>query len=55
MPDGALRTRCHALVHVTPRGGDSGLLRVCVTEDAPVHDGGERQTRRRVVARNHLA
>ncbi|ANJ11887.1 nuclear transport factor 2 family protein [Streptomyces parvulus] len=53
--DGVLHTRCYALVHATPRGGDSRLLRVCVMEDELVRDGGEWQTRRRVVTRDDLA
>ncbi|MER7056846.1 MULTISPECIES: nuclear transport factor 2 family protein [unclassified Streptomyces] len=54
-PDGTLRTRCYALVYVTPRCGGSELLRVCVMEDELVRDGGEWQTRRRVVTRDDLA
>ncbi|MDN3271674.1 nuclear transport factor 2 family protein [Streptomyces sp. MA15] len=54
-PDGTLRTRCYALVYVTPRGGGSRLLRVCVMEDELVPAGGDWQTRRRVVTRDDLA
>ncbi|MEV5336621.1 nuclear transport factor 2 family protein [Streptomyces werraensis] len=54
-PDGALRTRCYALVYVTPRGGSSRLLRVCVMEDELVPGDGGWLTRRRVVTRDDLA
>ncbi|MFC7896681.1 nuclear transport factor 2 family protein [Streptomyces sp. NPDC057381] len=52
---GTLLTRCYALVYVTPRGGGSELLRVCVMEDELVRDGAEWRTRRRVVTRDDLA
>ncbi|MFF3487421.1 nuclear transport factor 2 family protein [Streptomyces sp. NPDC002701] len=54
-PDGSLRTRCYALVYVTPRGGSSEVLRVCVMEDVLVLVDGEWLTRRRVVTRDDLA
>lgn len=54
-PDGTLRTRCYALVYVTPRGGSSEVLRVCVMEDVLVLADGRWHTRRRVVTRDDLA
>jgi len=52
--DGELRTRCYALVYVTPRGGSSRLLRVCVMEDTLVRVRGKLRPRRRLVTRDDL-
>ncbi|MDG4865197.1 nuclear transport factor 2 family protein [Streptomyces sp. T-3] len=54
-PDGTLNTRCYALVYVTPRGGESKLLRVCVMEDILVRSRGKWRTRYRLVTRDDLA
>ncbi|MEU6161606.1 nuclear transport factor 2 family protein [Streptomyces sp. NPDC047130] len=53
--DGELRARAYALVYVTPRGGTSRVLRVCVMEDALVRVRGKWRTRHRVVTRDDLA
>lgn len=52
---GELHTRCYALVYVTPRGGESKVLRVCVMEDVLVRVRGTWRTRHRVVTRDDLA
>ncbi|MEV5880476.1 nuclear transport factor 2 family protein [Streptomyces sp. NPDC052101] len=53
--DGELLTRAYALVYVTPRGGASRLLRVCVMEDVLVRVRGKWRTRHRLVTRDDLA
>ncbi|MFJ5779704.1 nuclear transport factor 2 family protein [Streptomyces sp. NPDC093094] len=53
--DDELHTRCYALVYVTPRGGTSKVLRVCVMEDVLVRVRGKWRTRHRVVTRDDLA
>ena len=53
--DGELLTRAYALVYVTPRGGESRLLRVCVMEDVLVRVRGKWRTRNRLVTRDDLA
>ncbi|MFG2313284.1 nuclear transport factor 2 family protein [Streptomyces sp. NPDC048566] len=54
-PDGALRTRCSALVHGTPDGGASKVLYVCVVEDVLVCGRGGWRTAHRLVVRDDLA
>ncbi|MFJ8546469.1 nuclear transport factor 2 family protein [Streptomyces sp. NPDC093586] len=49
-----LHTRCYALVYITPRGGTSKVLRVCVMEDVLVRVRGKWRTRHRVVTRDDL-
>lgn len=53
--DGSLRTRCSALVYVTPRGGGSKTLYVCVMEDVLVRTRGKRRAVHRRVTRDDLA
>jgi 3-phenylpropionate/cinnamic acid dioxygenase small subunit len=53
-PDGTLRTRCYALVYMTPAGGTSAVHRVCVMEDVLVRSRGKWRTRHRVVTRDDL-
>ncbi|MET8844602.1 nuclear transport factor 2 family protein [Streptomyces rubiginosohelvolus] len=53
--DDELHTRCYALVYITPRGGPSRVLRVCVMEDVLVRVLGKWHTRHRVVTRDDLA
>ena len=53
-PDGTLRTRCYALVYVTPDRGVSAVHRVCVREDVLVRARGKWRTRHRVVTRDDL-
>ncbi|MFB7852606.1 MULTISPECIES: nuclear transport factor 2 family protein [unclassified Streptomyces] len=53
-PDGTLRTRCYALVYVTPDRGVSAVHRVCVMEDVLVRSRGKWRTRHRVVTRDDL-
>lgn len=53
--DGELHTRCYALVYVTPRGGSSRVLRVCVMADVLVRVRGKWRTRHRLVTRDDLA
>ncbi|WP_051846245.1 nuclear transport factor 2 family protein [Streptomyces sp. NRRL F-5053] len=53
-PDGTLHTRCYALVHATPRGGPSRVLRVCVMRDVLVRSRGKWRTHHRVVTRDDL-
>lgn len=53
--DGQLHTRCYALVYVTPRGGVSKVLRVCVMQDVLVRVRGKWRTRHRIVTRDDLA
>ncbi|WP_192583679.1 nuclear transport factor 2 family protein [Streptomyces albicerus] len=53
--DGSLRTRCSALVYVTPSGGGSKVLYVCVMEDVLVRTRGEWRTAHRRVTRDDLA
>ncbi|MFJ9646103.1 nuclear transport factor 2 family protein [Streptomyces sp. NPDC004244] len=53
--NGTLRTRCYALVHLTPRGGESRVHRVCVMEDELVLSRGRWRTSRRLVTRDDLA
>ncbi|MGW7264867.1 nuclear transport factor 2 family protein [Streptomyces sp. NPDC054842] len=50
-PDGALRTRCSALVHVAPVDGSAKVLYVCVMEDVLVCalSGEWRAAHRRVI------
>ncbi|MGW1104711.1 nuclear transport factor 2 family protein [Streptomyces sp. NPDC002540] len=52
--DGTLRTRCYALVYVTPGQGGSAVHRVCVMEDVLVRSRGKWRTRHRVVTRDDL-
>ncbi|MGA5127601.1 nuclear transport factor 2 family protein [Streptomyces pseudogriseolus] len=54
-PDGTLRTRCSALVYVTPGGESPKGLRVCVMEDVLVRTGDEWRTAHRRVTRDDLA
>ncbi|MFD8986002.1 nuclear transport factor 2 family protein [Streptomyces sp. NPDC059564] len=53
--DGTLHTRCSALVHVTPSGGGSKVLYVCVMEDVLVRTSGKWRTAHRRVVRDDLA
>lgn len=53
--DGSLHTRCSALVYVTPAGGSSKILYVCVMEDVLVRTRGEWRTAHRRVTRDDLA
>ncbi|MFF4188250.1 nuclear transport factor 2 family protein [Streptomyces sp. NPDC001691] len=53
--DGSLRTRCSALVYVTPAGGSSKVLYVCVMEDTLVRTRGKWRTAHRRVTRDDLA
>ncbi|OIK05286.1 nuclear transport factor 2 family protein [Streptomyces monashensis] len=53
--DGSLHTRCSALVYVTPRGGSSRVLYVCVMEDVLVRIRGRWRTAHRRVTRDDLA
>ncbi|MFJ5725445.1 nuclear transport factor 2 family protein [Streptomyces sp. NPDC093149] len=52
--DGTLRTRCYALVYVTPGQSGSAVHRVCVMEDVLVRSRGKWRTRHRVVTRDDL-
>jgi 3-phenylpropionate/cinnamic acid dioxygenase small subunit len=54
-PDGSLHTRCSALVYVTPSGGTSKVLYVCVMEDVLVRTRGKWRTAHRRVTRDDLA
>jgi 3-phenylpropionate/cinnamic acid dioxygenase small subunit len=53
--DGSLHTRCSALVYVTPNGGTSRVLYVCVMEDVLVRTRGKWRTAHRRVTRDDLA
>jgi 3-phenylpropionate/cinnamic acid dioxygenase small subunit len=53
--DGSLCTRCSALVYVTPSGGGSRILYVCVMEDVLVRTRGAWRTAHRRVIRDDLA
>lgn len=53
--DGSLHTRCSALVFVTPSGGTSKVLYVCVMEDVLVRSRGKWRTAHRRVTRDDLA
>ncbi|MEV7727313.1 nuclear transport factor 2 family protein [Streptomyces sp. NPDC087917] len=53
--DGSLRTRCSALVYLTPSGGSSKVLYVCVMEDVLVRARGQWRTAHRRVTRDDLA
>ncbi|MCY0935101.1 nuclear transport factor 2 family protein [Streptomyces sp. H34-S4] len=53
--NGTLRTRCYALVYMTPRGGESRVHRVCVMEDELVLSRGRWRTSHRLVTRDDLA
>ncbi|MEG8280426.1 nuclear transport factor 2 family protein [Streptomyces sp. AHA2] len=52
---GELNTCCYALVYLTPRGGTSRVVRVCVMQDVLVRVRGKWRTRHRVVTRDDLA
>ena len=53
--DGSLHTRCSALVYVTPTGGSSKVLYVCVMKDVLVRARGKWRTAHRQVTRDDLA
>lgn len=53
--DGALCTRCSALVHATPGGVAPRVLYVCVMEDVLVRTGGAWRCAYRRVIRDDLA
>jgi 3-phenylpropionate/cinnamic acid dioxygenase small subunit len=53
--NGTLRTRCYALVYMTPRGGESRVHRVCVMEDDLVLCRGRWRVSHRLVTRDDLA
>ncbi|MGW7823537.1 nuclear transport factor 2 family protein [Streptomyces puniciscabiei] len=53
--DGSLRTRCSALLYVTPGADGSHVLYVCVMEDVLVRAGGEWRIAHRRVTRDDLA
>jgi 3-phenylpropionate/cinnamic acid dioxygenase small subunit len=53
--DGSLHTRCSALVYVTPSGGGSKVLYVCVMEDVLVRTRGQWRIAHRRVTRDDLA
>ncbi|AKJ15805.1 hypothetical protein ABB07_39005 (plasmid) [Streptomyces incarnatus] len=53
--DGALHTRCSALAYVTPGGGSSRVLYVCVMADVLVRTGGTWRIAHRRVTRDDLA
>lgn len=53
--NGTLRTRCYALVYMTPRGGESRVHRVCVMEDELVLSRGRWRVSHRLVTRDDLA
>ncbi|CAL9647304.1 hypothetical protein SUDANB120_06515 (plasmid) [Streptomyces sp. enrichment culture] len=53
-PDGTLRTRAYAQVHLTPRGGEPRLYRMCVMEDTLVRAESGWQVARRLVTRDDL-
>ncbi|MEU2929402.1 nuclear transport factor 2 family protein [Streptomyces sp. NPDC007251] len=53
--DGSLHTRCSALAHVTPGGGGSAVLYVCVMEDVLVRTRGTWRIAHRRVTRDDLA
>jgi hypothetical protein len=53
--DGSLRTRCSALVYVTPGGGGPKVLYVCVMEDVLVRAQDRWRTAHRRVTRDDLA
>lgn len=52
--DGSLRTRCSALVWVTPTGSSSKVLCVCVMEDVLVRTRGKWRAAHRRVTRDDL-
>ncbi|MGW1216648.1 nuclear transport factor 2 family protein [Streptomyces sp. NPDC002499] len=53
--DGSLRTRCSALVYLTPHGGSGRVLSVYVMEDVLVGARGVWRTAHRRVVRDDLA
>ncbi|MGW3917181.1 nuclear transport factor 2 family protein [Streptomyces sp. NPDC005070] len=53
--DGSLRTRCSALVHITPGQGGPKTLHVYVMQDVLVRSGGAWRIVRRRVTRDDLA